>query len=135
MLYGADNNKPLTAQLLSFHPYNIDDLQSILVSPDSEEDGVKKSMFYFGAYLTSFAAHTEDSGLASINLHFYGGSKVWYVASPKDHDKIKKMIDERYETDDCKYFLCHKVCIVHPDLFEEYGIKLIKVRQSSNIYV
>ena len=65
--------------------WNINKLQTVL--DYVEEDygisiaGVNTAYLYFGMWKTTFAWHTEDMDLYSINYIHSGAPKSWYVVS------------------------------------------------------
>ena len=66
----------------SVKEWNINHLNTIL---DTVKDygvsipGVNTAYLYFGMWKTSFAWHTEDMDLYSINYLHFGAPKSWYV--------------------------------------------------------
>ena len=79
-LYGADI--PGTLMDPSVEEWNINHLNTIL---DTVMDygvsipGVNTAYLYFGMWKSSFAWHTEDMDLYSINYLHFGAPKSWYV--------------------------------------------------------
>lgn len=79
-LYGADI--PGTLMAPSVKEWNINHLNTIL---DTVMDcgvcipGVNTAYLYFGMWKTSFAWHTEDMDLYSINYLHFGAPKSWYL--------------------------------------------------------
>ena len=63
--------------------WNISGLNTILDGVVDEYGvkipGVNTAYLYFGMWKTSFAWHTEDMDLYSINYLHFGASKFWYV--------------------------------------------------------
>ena len=78
-LYGADLKGSITDP--SCNSWNIEHLGSILdfVEKDYgiEINGVNTAYLYFGSWKTSFAWHTEDMDLHSINYLHFGAPKFW----------------------------------------------------------
>ena len=78
-LYGADLKGSITDP--SCTSWNIERLGSILdyVEKDYgiEINGVNTAYLYFGSWKTTFAWHTEDMDLYSINYLHYGAPKSW----------------------------------------------------------
>lgn len=87
-MYGADISGTLTDE--KQESWNINKLGSILdfVSNDYgiKIEGVNTAYLYFGMWKTTFAWHTEDMDLYSINFIHFGAPKTWY-AIPTEHGK------------------------------------------------
>ena len=70
--------------------WNVDKLDSCLqlLMSDRDDDvavpGVTSAYLYFGMWGATFAAHTEDMNLLSINILHAGEPKYWYSISEKD---------------------------------------------------
>lgn len=79
-IYGADVSGSLTDPKVK--EWNINKLGSILdyVNEDYKIsiDGVNTAYLYFGMWKSSFAWHTEDMDLYSINYIHFGEPKSWY---------------------------------------------------------
>ena len=79
-IYGADVAGSLTDD--DVDEWNINRLGSILdmVNDDYKVkiDGVNTAYLYFGMWKTTFAWHTEDMDLHSINYLHHGDAKFWY---------------------------------------------------------
>lgn len=80
-LYGADVSGSIFDD--DVHAWNISNLPSILNNMLEEEDvripGVNTPYLYFGMWKSTFAWHTEDMDLFSINYIHYGAPKTWLV--------------------------------------------------------
>jgi jumonji domain-containing protein 2 len=79
-LYGADISGSLTDP---DQPYwNISNLGTILDDIRDEYhlkiEGVNTAYLYFGMWKSTFAWHTEDMDLYSINYLHFGAPKSWY---------------------------------------------------------
>ena len=78
-LYGADISGGLTNP--GVEEWNINHLNTILdiVSESGVSiPGVNTAYLYFGMWKTSFAWHTEDMDLYSINYLHFGAHNTWY---------------------------------------------------------
>lgn len=78
-LYGADIQGSLTDPAVDV--WNINHLDSILDTVAKEYGvsipGVNTSYLYFGMWKATFAWHTEDMDLYSINYLHFGAPKAW----------------------------------------------------------
>lgn len=78
-LYGADVSGSIFDD--DVHAWNIGCLPSILNDLVEEYDikipGVNTPYLYFGMWKSTFAWHTEDMDLFSINYIHYGAPKTW----------------------------------------------------------
>lgn len=78
-LYGADIPGTLTEP--NVQEWNINSLDTILDTVPREYGvhipGVNTAYLYFGMWKTSFAWHTEDMDLYSINYLHFGAPKQW----------------------------------------------------------
>ena len=97
-------------------------------------------MLYFGLWLTTFCAHTEDLDLASINTLVYGAAKIWYTVAPQYGHLLENLAREIISKDeksarhysDCKQPLRHKALIFSPALLERHKIPYNRVVQYAN---
>lgn len=68
------------------HEWNIGHLNTLLDMVEQEcgivIEGVNTPYLYFGMWKTTFAWHTEDMDLYSINYLHFGQSKSWSVFIP-----------------------------------------------------
>lgn len=90
-LYGADIPGSLTHP--SVEEWNINHLNTIL---DTVVDdfgvripGVNTAYLYFGMWKTSFAWHTEDMDLYSINYLHFGASKAWSAEQARGKSQFR----------------------------------------------
>ncbi len=78
-IYGADISGTLTDSNQEY--WNINKLGTILDDIRDEYqlkiEGVNTAYLYFGMWKTTFAWHTEDMDLYSINYLHFGAPKSW----------------------------------------------------------
>lgn len=92
-IYGADVPGTLTDP--DCKEFNINNLDTILDLISNSYGvkimGVNTAYLYFGMWKSSFAWHTEDMDLYSINYLHFGAPKSWYCVPPSHGKKIERM--------------------------------------------
>jgi [histone H3]-trimethyl-L-lysine9/36 demethylase len=118
--------------------------------------GVNTSYLYFGMWKTTFAWHTEDMDLYSINyLHFgrseaglmtplffdsshlicpisiLGAPKTWYAIPPAFGRKFETLAFSTFREHytECPAFLRHKMTLVSPQVLKQHNIPFNKITQ------
>jgi len=109
-IYGADVKGSLFDEKV---PWNLKELSTILNDGlgISQIYGINDPYFYFGAWRTTFAWHTEDLDLPSINFLHYGKPKFWYVIGRNDGHMLETTV-KKYMADNfskCREHMRHKV--------------------------
>jgi len=119
--------------------WNVDRLESCLqllqadnINISSEDEGastksmpgVTGSYLYFGMWASTFAAHTEDMNLLSINYLHAGAPKYWYAITQEDTKRFESLMQSRFSSSAaiCSEFLRHKHNMISPALLSKAGI-------------
>ncbi|GIY16831.1 lysine-specific demethylase 4C [Caerostris extrusa] len=132
-IYGADVSGSLYDD--DVNEFNIQHLNTILdlVKNDYkiQIEGVNTAYLYFGMWKTTFAWHTEDMDLYSINYLHFGAPKSWYVVPPEHGRRLERLAagffhDSRQE---CNAFLRHKMTIISPSVLKQFSIPFQKITQ------
>ncbi|XP_015912038.1 lysine-specific demethylase 4A [Parasteatoda tepidariorum] len=132
-IYGADVSGSLYDT--GVNEFNIQRLNTILdlVKEDYEIqiEGVNTAYLYFGMWKTTFAWHTEDMDLYSINYVHYGAPKSWYVIPPEHGRRLERLAAGFFHGShsECPAFLRHKMTIISPHILKQYSIPFSKITQ------
>ncbi|XP_060723841.1 lysine-specific demethylase 4A isoform X1 [Tachysurus vachellii] len=138
-LYGADVNGTLYDP--DVNEWNIGHLNSILDTVERESGikikGVNTPYLYFGMWKSTFAWHTEDMDLYSINYLHFGEPKSWYVVPPEHGKRLERLAKGFFpgSAQSCEAFLRHKMTLISPSILRKYGIPLEKVAQDAGQFM
>lgn len=138
-IYGADISGSLTDA--DQPAFNINKLGTILDDIEGEYNlkilGVNTAYLYFGMWKTSFAWHTEDMDLYSINYLHFGAPKSWYVVPPEHSQRLERLAQGFFPdaARDCPAFLRHKMTIISPKILQKYSIPFSKVTQEAGEFI
>ena len=96
-------------------------------------EGVNTPYLYFGMWKTSFAWHTEDMDLYSINYLHYGQPKHWYAVPPAHGRKLERLAQNFFPQSykQCPAFLRHKTTLISPQVLRKYGVPFDKITQET----
>uniref|UniRef100_A0A182MVT6 JmjC domain-containing protein n=1 Tax=Anopheles culicifacies TaxID=139723 RepID=A0A182MVT6_9DIPT len=135
-IYGADVCGSITDK--DCHIWNINHLGTILDYVDEDYgisiDGVNTAYLYFGMWKTTFAWHTEDMDLYSINYLHFGAPKTWYAVPPEHGRKLEKLAKNSFPASHktCSAFLRHKMTLISPQILKQHNIPFDKITQEEN---
>ncbi|NWZ31120.1 KDM4C demethylase, partial [Asarcornis scutulata] len=145
-IYGADINGSIYDE--GIEEWNIAHLNTILDVVGEEcgisIEGVNTPYLYFGMWKTTFAWHTEDMDLYSINYLHFGEPKSWQVqifikyAIPPEHGKRLERLAQGFfpsSSQGCGAFLRHKMTLISPSILKKYGIPFDKVTQEAGEFI
>ncbi|XP_056315337.1 lysine-specific demethylase 4A isoform X2 [Danio aesculapii] len=138
-LYGADVNGTLYDPDVT--EWNIGRLNTILDMVERESGitikGVNTPYLYFGMWKSTFAWHTEDMDLYSINYLHFGEPKSWYAVPPEHGKRLERLAKGFFpgSAQSCEAFLRHKMTLISPSILRKYGIPFEKVTQEAGQFI
>lgn len=132
-IYGADVSGSLTDP--DVDEWNINRLGTILDLVNEDYgisiEGVNTAYLYFGMWKTTFAWHTEDMDLYSINYLHFGAPKTWYSIPPEHGRRLERLANGFFPSSyqSCQAFLRHKMTLISPQVLKQYSIPYNKITQ------
>ncbi|XP_071480917.1 lysine-specific demethylase 4C-like isoform X2 [Diadema antillarum] len=132
-IYGADISGSVYDKGVDI--WNINRLNTVLDIIEEEQgvkiEGVNTAYLYFGMWKTTFAWHTEDLDLYSINYLHYGAPKSWYAIPPEHGKRLERLAAGFFPGNFqiCSNFLRHKMTIIAPHILKKYSIPFNKITQ------
>lgn len=138
-IYGADVNGTLYDP--NVKEWNICNLGTILDTVECDSgitiEGVNTPYLYFGMWKTTFAWHTEDMDLYSINYLHFGEPKSWYSIPPEHGKRLERLAKGFFpgSAQNCEAFLRHKMTLISPSILKKYGIPFEKITQEAGEFM
>lgn len=138
-IYGADVPGSLTDK--DCKEFNINNLNTILDMINDSYGikimGVNTAYLYFGMWKSSFAWHTEDMDLYSINYLHFGAPKSWYCVPPEYGKKLEKVANDCFPelSRSCPAFLRHKMTLISPQVLRKSSIPYNKITQEQGEFM
>ncbi|XP_070700546.1 lysine-specific demethylase 4A-like isoform X4 [Pempheris klunzingeri] len=138
-IYGADVNGTLYDPEVK--EWNICHLDTILDTVERDSgimiEGVNTPYLYFGMWKTTFAWHTEDMDLYSINYLHFGEPKSWYCVPPEHGKRLERLAKGFFpgSSQNCEAFLRHKMTLISPSILKKYGIPFDKITQEAGEFM
>ncbi|XP_053725509.1 lysine-specific demethylase 4B [Synchiropus splendidus] len=138
-IYGADVSGSIYDE--GVHEWNVGRLNTLLDMVEQEcgivIEGVNTPYLYFGMWKTTFAWHTEDMDLYSINYLHFGQSKSWYCVPPEHGKRLERLAKGFFpgSSQGCDAFLRHKMTLISPSILKKYGIPFDRVTQNEGEFM
>ncbi|UJR31768.1 hypothetical protein I4U23_019246 [Adineta vaga] len=121
--------------------WNVNNLGTILNDLETEYgtkiEGVNTAYLYFGMWKATFAWHTEDMDLYSINYLHFGAPKQWYVIPPSCGKQFENFAASHFPSlaKRCPAFLRHKMTLISPSILTKQSIPYSKMTQYENEFI
>uniref|UniRef100_A0A8C5P8T3 Lysine-specific demethylase 4B n=1 Tax=Leptobrachium leishanense TaxID=445787 RepID=A0A8C5P8T3_9ANUR len=138
-IYGADISGSLYDSDINL--WNISGLNTLLDMVEHEcgiiIEGVNTPYLYFGMWKTTFAWHTEDMDLYSINYLHFGKPKSWYAIPPEHGKRLERLAKGFFpgSSQGCDAFLRHKMTLISPSILKKYGIPFNRITQEAGEFM
>ncbi|XP_038178049.1 lysine-specific demethylase 4D-like [Arvicola amphibius] len=138
-IYGADVSGSLFDE--NTQHWNVGHLGSLLDLLKQEcgivTEGVNTPYLYFGMWKTTFAWHTEDMDLYSINYLHFGQPKTWYAVPPEHGRRLEHLARQLFpgSSQGCQAFMRHKVALISPTVLKENGIPFGRMTQEAGEFM
>uniref|UniRef100_A0A8C2J029 Lysine-specific demethylase 4B n=1 Tax=Cyprinus carpio TaxID=7962 RepID=A0A8C2J029_CYPCA len=138
-IYGADISGSLYDPDIT--EWNIGHLNTLLDMVEQEcgivIEGVNTPYLYFGMWKTTFAWHTEDMDLYSINYLHFGQPKSWYAIPPEHGKRLERLAQGFFpgSSQGCDAFLRHKMTLLSPSILKKYSIPFDRITQEEGEFM
>uniref|UniRef100_A0A8C7ZI93 Lysine-specific demethylase 4B n=1 Tax=Oryzias sinensis TaxID=183150 RepID=A0A8C7ZI93_9TELE len=137
-IYGADVGGSIYDEV---RIWNIGHLNTLLDMVEQEcgivIEGVNTPYLYFGMWKTTFAWHTEDMDLYSINYLHFGQPKSWYTVPPEHGKRLERLAQGFFpgSSQGCDAFLRHKMTLISPSILKKYSIPFDRITQNEGEFM
>lgn len=87
-LYAPDIDHSFFKNYQGDKQWNLNKFKSIIhrIKKENGEKvpGIHTPYVYFGSTFSMFPSHREDGNFLSINTHYYGANRIWFVVNEED---------------------------------------------------
>ncbi|XP_036758595.2 lysine-specific demethylase 4D-like [Manis pentadactyla] len=138
-IYGADVNGSLfDANTKQWNLRHLGTIQDLLEQECGVViEGVNTPYLYFGMWKTTFAWHTEDMDLYSINYVHFGEPKTWYAVPPEHGWRLEHLAKKLFPASahSCGAFMRHKVALMSPTVLRDNRIPFSRITQQAGEFI
>lgn len=140
-VYGADVSGTLMLDSRAAGAWNPNRLRTILdlVPHDYNVSiaGVNSAYLYFGMWKSTFAWHTEDMDLYSLNYLHFGAPKTWYAVPPAHGRRLERLADKLFPQLQrrCAAHLRHKMTLINPKVLRKHGVRVERIEQLKGEFI
>ena len=88
--------------------------------------GLTKPFIYVGTIFSTFAWHTEDHHLYSLNYHHFGAEKVWYGVPPWQSDLFEKALQKELHPRHAAHdnYIYELTTVMSPEKLKRHGLSV-----------
>lgn len=119
-IYGAEvENTLFDEKCTSWNMSNLGSILDLTIKDYGVSiSGVNTPYLYFGMYKSTFAWHTEDMDLYSMNYLHWGAPKTWFTIPPVHGRKLENLSQRLFPSSSsvCSSFLRHKTTLLSPEV-------------------
>lgn len=101
--------------------------------------GIHTPYLYFGSTFSTFPSHREDGNFLSVNIHYWGADKIWYVINGEDGVRFQKLINkillEFFPQAGCTNLMIHELFVVTEQFLRKNKFHSTKIIQKPRTFV
>lgn len=142
-LYAPDNDYSFFEDFHGDKQWNLNKFVSLIhriKNTDGEKvPGIHTPYTYFGSAGSTFPCHLEDGNFLSINIHYRGADKIWFIVHQQDGTRFQKIVneilDKCFPESGCSNLMGHKLFIMTEQFLQAHKITYTKVIQKPGTIV